>query len=140
MAGLPINPQFAIRNPRSPKSMAEASLFRPASSTCMSTCANPVLLTRKRLHQAREQQRWAGEESVGMRNMLLAELCDNHIHCQHISTAGSVRLIRQAPARGVKISGEVCPHRIALTDGSIQNFDAKGKMNPPLRTQRDIDA
>jgi dihydroorotase len=82
----------------------------------------------------------AGEEVVVMRNILLAELCDHNIHCQHISTAGSVRLIREARARGVKISGEVCPHHIALTDASIQNFDTNCKMNPPLRTQRDIDA
>ena len=82
----------------------------------------------------------AGEEVVVMRNILLAELCDHNIHCQHISTAGSVRLIREARARGVKISGEVCPHHIALTDASIQNFDTNYKMNPPLRTQRDIDA
>src|SRR6476620_5093916 len=82
----------------------------------------------------------AGEEAMVMRNILLAELCDHHIHCQHISTAGSVRLIREARARGVKISGEVCPHHIALTDASIQNFDTNCKMNPPLRTQRDIDA
>ena len=81
----------------------------------------------------------AGEEAVVLRNILLAELCDHHIHCQHISTAGSVRLIREARARGVKISGEVCPHHIALTDASIQNFDTNCKMNPPLRTQRDID-
>jgi dihydroorotase len=82
----------------------------------------------------------AGEEAVVMRNILLAELCDHRIHCQHISTAGSVRLIREARARGVKISGEVCPHHIALTDAAIQNFDTNCKMNPPLRTQRDIDA
>src|SRR5437588_9547057 len=82
----------------------------------------------------------AGQEAIVMRNVLLAELCDHHIHCQHISAAGSVRLIREARARGVKISGEVCPHHIALTDESIQNFDTNYKMNPPLRTRRDIDA
>ena len=75
-----------------------------------------------------------------MRNILLAELCDHHIHCQHISTAGSVRLLREARARGVKISGEVCPHHIALTDEAIQNFDTNYKMNPPLRSQTDVDA
>ena len=82
----------------------------------------------------------AGEEVMVMRNILLAELCNHHIHCQHVSTTGGVRLIREARARGVKISGEVCPHHIALTDASIQNFDTNCKMNPPLRTQRDIDA
>ena len=82
----------------------------------------------------------AGEEAMVMRNILLAELCDNHIHCQHVTTAGSVRLIREARARGVKISGEVCPHHIALTDEAIQNFDTNFKMNPPLRSQADVNA
>ena len=82
----------------------------------------------------------AGEEAIVMRNILLAELCDHQIHCQHISSAGSVRLLREARSRGVKISGEVCPHHIRLTDESVQNFDTNYKMNPPLRTQADIDA
>jgi dihydroorotase len=82
----------------------------------------------------------AGEEAIVMRNILLAELCNHYIHCQHVSAAGSVRLIREARKRGVKISGEVCPHHIALTDESIQTFDTNYKMNPPLRAQADIDA
>ena len=82
----------------------------------------------------------AGEELIVARNILLAELCDHHIHCQHLSAAGSVRLIREARARGVKISGEVCPHHIALTDESVQNFDTNFKMNPPLRSADDIKA
>lgn len=82
----------------------------------------------------------AGEEAIVMRNILLAELCDHHIHCQHVSAEGSVRLIREARARGIKISGEVCPHHIALTDEAIQNFDTNYKMNPPLRTQQDVEA
>nr|MBA2241809.1 dihydroorotase [Chthoniobacterales bacterium] len=82
----------------------------------------------------------AGEEAIVARNILLAELCDHHIHCQHISAAGSVRLLREARARGVKISGEVCPHHIALTDEAIQDFDTNYKMNPPLRTQDDVAA
>src|SRR5213595_902765 len=82
----------------------------------------------------------AGEEAIVMRNILLAELCDHHIHCQHISTAGSVRLLREARTREVKISGEVCPHHIALTDDAIQNFDTNYKMNPPLRSQNHVDA
>ena len=82
----------------------------------------------------------AGEEMIVARNILLAELCDHRIHCQHISAAGSVRLLREARARGVKISGEICPHHIALTDESIQNFDTNFKMNPPLRAKGDIAA
>ena len=82
----------------------------------------------------------AGEEAIVMRNVLLAELCDHHIHCQHISAAGSVRILREARARGVKVSGEVCPHHIALTDEAVENFDTNFKMNPPLRTKEDVAA
>jgi dihydroorotase len=82
----------------------------------------------------------AGEEMIVSRNIMLAELCDSPIHCQHISSGGSVRLIREARARGVKISGEVCPHHIALTDATLAAFDSNFKMNPPLRTEEDIDA
>jgi dihydroorotase len=82
----------------------------------------------------------AGEEAIVMRNILLAELCDHHVHCQHVSSAGSVRLIREARARGVKISGEVCPHHVVLTDEAVQDFDTNYKMNPPLRAQADVDA
>ena len=82
----------------------------------------------------------AGEEAMVMRNILLADLCDHHIHCQHVTSAGSVRLIREARARGIKISSEVCPHHIALTDEALENFDTNYKMNPPLRSQRDVDA
>jgi dihydroorotase len=82
----------------------------------------------------------AGEEAIVMRNILLAELCDHPIHCQHITTGGSVRLLREARSRGVKVSGEVCPHHIALTDEAIQDFDTNYKVNPPLRSQADVDA
>jgi dihydroorotase len=82
----------------------------------------------------------AGEQAIVARNILLAELCDHHIHCQHISAGGSVRLIREARTRGVKISGEVCPHHVALTHEAIQNFDTNYKMNPPLRSKEDVDA
>jgi dihydroorotase len=82
----------------------------------------------------------AGEEAIVMRNVLLAELCDHNVHCQHISAAGSVRILREARARGVKISGEVCPHHIALTDDAIQEFDPNCKMNPPLRAKEDVAA
>jgi dihydroorotase len=82
----------------------------------------------------------AGEEAIVMRNILLADLCDHQIHCQHVTTAGSVRLLREARSRGMKITGEVCPHHVALTDEAIQNFDTSYKMNPPLRARADVDA
>ena len=82
----------------------------------------------------------AGEELIVARNVLLAELCGSPIHCQHLSCAGSVRLVREARQRGVQISGEVCPHHLALTDETVCGFDTNYKMNPPLRTEADIDA
>ena len=82
----------------------------------------------------------AGEEMIVMRNVLLAGLCETPIHCQHLSSGGSVRIIRDARSRGIPISGEVCPHHIALTDESLQRFDTNFKMNPPLRAQADVDA
>jgi len=81
----------------------------------------------------------AGEEIIVQRNALLAELCGTPIHCQHLSSGGSVRILREARSRGVPLSGEICPHHIALTDESLRSFDTNFKMNPPLRTQRDID-
>ena len=81
-----------------------------------------------------------GEEVIVMRNAILADRCDHYVHCQHVSAGGSVRILREARARGVKISGEICPHHIALTDDAIQNFDTNYKMNPPLRSKEDVAA
>jgi dihydroorotase len=80
------------------------------------------------------------EEIIVARNCLLAELTDWKIHMQHLSAAGSVRILREAKQRGLPVSGEVCPHHIALTDESVKNYDTNFKMNPPLRTQKDIEA
>lgn len=81
-----------------------------------------------------------GEEIIVQRNAQLAELCGTPIHCQHLSAGGSVRILRDARARGIPLSGEVCPHHIALTDESVRTFDTNYKMNPPLRTQSDVAA
>lgn len=80
-----------------------------------------------------------GEELIVARNALLSELCDAPIHCQHITSGGSIRILREAKERGVPISAEVCPHHIALTDACLQRFDSNFKMNPPLRTEEDIE-
>jgi dihydroorotase len=80
------------------------------------------------------------EEIIVARNALLAEATGTPIHCQHLSAAGSVRLLREARSRGVRLSGEVCPHHIALTDEVLAGYDTNFKMNPPLREQSDIDA
>jgi dihydroorotase len=81
-----------------------------------------------------------GEELIVQRNAMLAELTGTPVHCQHLSAAGSVRALREARRRGVPLSGEVCPHHIALTDACIQGYDTNFKMNPPLRSEEHIDA
>ena len=81
-----------------------------------------------------------GEEIMVARDILLADLCKTRLHCQHLSSAGSVRLLRDARARGIEITGEICPHHIALTDEFVSSFDANYKMNPPLRAPEDVEA
>jgi dihydroorotase len=80
------------------------------------------------------------EDMIVARNILLAELTGARVHVQHLSSAGSVRLVREGKARGVKISAEAMPHHLALTDASIQGYDTRFKMNPPLREKADQDA
>jgi dihydroorotase len=81
-----------------------------------------------------------GEEVIVARNAQLAELTGTSIHCQHLSAAGSVRILREARARGIPLSGEVCPHHIALTDDSLRGYDTNFKMNPPLRSPEHVEA
>jgi len=109
----------------------------------------------------------AGEEMIVARNIQLAELTGARVHCQHLSAAGSVRLIREAKRRGVPVSGEACPHHFVLTDAAIAGsekfwandgkgvfgcgedqsdkpawpaYDTTFKMNPPLRSAHDREA
>ena len=112
----------------------------------------------------------AGEEMIVARNILLAELTGAKVHCQHLSAAGSVRLIHEAKKRGVPVSGEACPHHFTLTDAAVAGsekfwaedgknlfpmlnaqrstadlpswpaYDTNFKMNPPLRSARDREA
>jgi len=82
----------------------------------------------------------AGEEMMVARDIMLSELCDTPIHCQHISSCGSVQLLRDARKRGIAVSAEVCPHHLWFTDEAVQSFDSNYKMNPPLRSDRDIAA
>jgi dihydroorotase len=81
-----------------------------------------------------------GEDVIVARNILLAEQLDWHIHCQHVSSARAVQLIREAKKHGVKISGEACPHHFTLTDECVKTYDTNFKMNPPVRAERDRDA
>lgn len=74
------------------------------------------------------------------RDILLAEATGVHYHVCHVSTEQSVRLIRQAKAIGISVTAEVCPHHLILSDEDIPGMDADWKMNPPLRTPRDVEA
>jgi len=79
----------------------------------------------------------AAEEIHVARNAILAELTDTPCHIAHISTAGSVRIVREAKARGVPITAEVTPHHLTLTDACLATYDTNLKMKPPLRTEED---
>jgi dihydroorotase len=82
----------------------------------------------------------AAEEVMVHRDIALAELTGGRLHILHVSTAGSVDLIRRARQRGVRVSGEACPHHFTLTDKCLQTFDSNYKMAPPLRTESDVQA
>jgi len=106
----------------------------------------------------------AGEELIVARNILLAETTGAKVHCQHLSAAGSVRLLREAKKRNIPISGEACPHHFTLTDAAVAGsdkfwdtdgktiygngqdlptwaaYDTNFKMNPPLRSAKDREA
>lgn len=74
------------------------------------------------------------------RDILLAEATGVHYHVCHVSTEQSIRLIRLAKSIGIKVTAEVCPHHLILSDEDIPGMDANWKMNPPLRTPRDVEA
>jgi dihydroorotase len=80
------------------------------------------------------------EDMIVARNILLSELTGGRIHVQHLSSGASVRLVREAKARGVKISAEAMPHHLALTDEAVGKYDTRFKMNPPLREKSDQEA
>jgi dihydroorotase len=82
----------------------------------------------------------AAEEVMVARDLTLAELTGAHVHIAHLSTAGAVRLVRDAKARGIRVSAEVTPHHLVLTEEAVRGYDPNTKMNPPLRTKRDLEA
>lgn len=82
----------------------------------------------------------ASEDSITAREIVLAESSDTAIHIAHVSTKGSVQLIREAKERGVKVTCETAPHYMMMTDGLLLSRDANFRMNPPLREQEDCEA
>jgi dihydroorotase len=82
----------------------------------------------------------AAEDVMVARDIVLAELTGAHVHIAHVSTAGAVRLVRDAKARGIHVTAEVTPHHLVLTDEAVRTWDPNTKMSPPLRTKRDAEA
>lgn len=82
----------------------------------------------------------SSEEVIAARDIILARETGARLHLCHVSTAGSVQLLREAKARGENVTAEVTPHHFTLCDTDIAEYDANYKMNPPLRSRRDVDA
>jgi dihydroorotase len=80
------------------------------------------------------------EEIMVIRDILLARRTGGHVHLAHMSTKGSVELIRWGKDRGIAVTAEVCPHHLSLTEDAVAAYDTNAKMNPPLRTAEDVEA
>jgi dihydroorotase len=81
----------------------------------------------------------AAEDIAVMRDIALAKMTGCRLHIAHVSTEGAVKLIREAKREGVRVTCEVAPHHFALTDEALIDYDTRFKMNPPLRTRRDVE-
>ena len=82
----------------------------------------------------------ASEETLVARDVILAQLTGAHVHIAHMSTCGAVQIVRQARQVGVRVTCEVTPHHLALTDEAVQSFSTNLKMNPPLRSEEHREA
>jgi len=82
----------------------------------------------------------AAEDVMVARNVALAELTGARLHLAHISTEGSVRMVREAKSRGLKVTAEACPHHFTITEETVRGYNTYAKMNPPLRTWKDVQA
>ena len=82
----------------------------------------------------------AAEEIIVARDLALAQLTGGRLHIAHTTTEGSVELIRRAKGKGIKVTTEVTPHHLTLTEEKVTGYDTNAKVNPPLRTKKDIQA
>ena len=80
------------------------------------------------------------EEIMVIRDILLARRTGGHVHLCHMSTKGSVELIRWGKERGIRVTAEACPHHLSLTEEEVNGYNTNAKMNPPLRTEEDVEA
>jgi dihydroorotase len=110
-------------------------------------CEDPTLAEGGAMHEGLVATRLglkgvpaAAEEIMVARDILLAELTGGHVHLCHMSTRGSVELIRRAKERGIRVTAEACPHHFTLTHESCEGYNTNAKMNPPLREPEDREA
>lgn len=82
----------------------------------------------------------AAEETIVARDIILAEMTGCRVHIAHVSTEGAVRIIREAKSRGVNVTAETAPHYFSLSEEALESFDTNLKVNPPLRSTRDVKA
>ncbi|MBM4176767.1 MAG: dihydroorotase [Ignavibacteria bacterium] len=80
------------------------------------------------------------EDLIALRDIAVLDYSGGRLHIAHISTKGAVEILRQAKKRGLKVTGEAAPHHFTLTDDAVQTYDTNTKVNPPLRSQEDVDA
>lgn len=83
---------------------------------------------------------WVAEDAATAREIMLAEFTGAHLHVAHVSTKGSIDLVRQAKKRGVNVTCEATPHHFTLTDEAVRGYNTNAKMNPPLRSAEDREA
>ncbi len=110
-------------------------------------CEEPTLAAGGAMHEGFVSARLGlkgipaeAEEIMAIRDILLARLTGGHVHLCHMSTKGSVELIRWGKERGIPVTAEACPHHLSLTDAMVENYNTNAKMNPPLRTAVDVEA
>jgi dihydroorotase len=108
-------------------------------------CEEPTLARGGAMNEGRASMRLGlkgipaeAEEIMAIRDILLARRTGGHIHLCHMSTRGSVELIRWGKDRKVNVTAEVCPHHLSLTEDAVGEYDTNAKMNPPLRTEDDV--
>src|SRR5436189_1544008 len=110
-------------------------------------CEEPTLAAGGAMHEGLVATRLglkgipaAAEEIMVARDIVLAELTGGHVHLCHLSTRGSVAIIREAKERGIRVTAEVTPHHLTRTDYACEEYDTHAKMNPPLREAADVAA
>lgn len=110
-------------------------------------CEEPTLASGGAMHEGLVSARLglkgipaAAEEIMVARDILLADLTGGHVHLCHMSTRGSMELIRRAKERGLRVTAEVTPHHFTLTEQACEGYDTNAKMNPPLREAADVAA